>query len=75
MGEDLMDRAIFAPTQRWTPSRKEAVVRRVTRKEITVAQACAEYLLGEEELAGWIDRFSRYGRAGLSVHRLQMVRR
>lgn len=53
--------------ERWTPSRKEAVVCAVAAGEITAAEALRRWNISVEELDLWLAAFRRRGRNGLKV--------
>lgn len=59
-------RAVFAPTQRWTPSRKEKVLAELrTAPHARRNELMAEHGLTEAEVASWERGFERAGRRGL----------
>lgn len=60
--------------ERWTPRRKAAVVADIHFGRVTAEEAAAEHGLSPEELQSWIDRHRRYGRRGLAVTRIQVLR-
>ncbi len=63
-----------ADTQRWSPSRKAAVVAAMRAGVISRAEACERYLLSEEELASWERALDQNGVSGLRTTRLQCYR-
>lgn len=63
-----------ADTKRWSPSRKAAVVAAARAGLITREEACARYLLSDEELDAWERALDRNGVPGLRTTRLQSYR-
>lgn len=63
------------PDARWTPSRKADVVADVCSARTSISDALQRYALSKEELAGWIRQYRRHGLRGLSVLRLQELRK
>ena len=53
------------PVLRWSPLRKQAVLRAVAVGQITVEEACAHYALSVSELAGWTANYRKHGIVGL----------
>jgi|SRR5215471_16574322 len=53
--------------RRWTPSRKEAVLRAIARGEITIKGAIERWVLSPDEIAAWQRDYALAGRAGLRV--------
>ncbi len=70
----LAELRALPPGFRWSSGRKEALVRAIQKAELTVAEACAEFDLGAEEVASWIQRFRAHGRPGLEIYKLQATR-
>jgi hypothetical protein len=56
------------PHGRWTPARKEELVRQVEAGEVELADALARYGVSLEEFGGWKARLARRGRRGLQQH-------
>jgi transposase-like protein len=52
---------------RWSPNRKEAVVKAVRRGALSVEEADRRYDLSPDELNEWLRRYAAHGRAGLAV--------
>ncbi len=61
-------------TKRWSPGRKAAVVAATRTGLISREEACARYLLSDEELAEWEKAFDRNGVPGLRTTRQQSYR-
>lgn len=61
-------------TTRWVPSRKAAVVRAIRGGVIDRVDACARYMISNEELALWERAIDAAGTAGLRVTRVQIYR-
>ncbi len=67
--------ALPAPdTKRWSPRRKAAVVAATRTGLISREEACARYLLSDEELVEWEKAFDRNGVPGLRTTRQQSYR-
>lgn len=65
-------RAVFAPTQRWTPSRKEKVLSDLrTATDTKRDELMAEHGLTEAEVASWERGFERAGRRGLRAQQVE----
>ena len=67
---------ILPPTdiKRWSPSRKAAIVAATRAGVISREEACARYLLSEEELTAWERALDQNGVPGLRTTRLQSYR-
>jgi transposase-like protein len=52
---------------RWSPNRKEAVVRAIRRGALSVEEARRRYNLSPDELAEWLRRHAAHGLAGLAT--------
>jgi hypothetical protein len=63
-----------ADTIRWSPSRKAAVVAAARAGLISREEACARYLLSDEELVSWEKALDRNGVPGLRTTRQQSYR-
>jgi Protein of unknown function (DUF1153) len=63
-----------ADTKRWSPSRKAAVVAAARAGLISREEACARYLLSDEELVAWEQALDQNGVPGLRSTRLQSYR-
>lgn len=63
-----------ADTKRWSPSRKAAVVAATRAGLISREEACARYLLSDEELGAWERALEQNGVPGLRSTRLQCYR-
>jgi hypothetical protein len=63
-----------ADTKRWSPSRKAAVVAATRTGLISREEACARYVMSDEELAEWEHAFDHNGVPGLRTTRLQSYR-
>ena len=63
-----------ADTKRWSSRRKAAVIVATRTGVITREEACARYLLSDEELAGWETAFDKSGIPGLRVMSLRLHR-
>lgn len=63
-----------ADTKRWSPSRKAAVVAAARAGLISREEACARYLLSDEELVSWEKALDRNGVPGLRTTRQQSYR-
>jgi Protein of unknown function (DUF1153) len=63
-----------ADTQRWSPARKAAVVAAARAGLISREEACARYMLSDEELAAWEQALDQNGVPGLRSTRLQSYR-
>jgi hypothetical protein len=63
-----------ADTKRWSPSRKAAVVAAARSGLISREEACARYLLSDEELVSWEKALDRNGVPGLRTTRQQSYR-
>ncbi|MGA8382398.1 MAG: DUF1153 domain-containing protein [Stellaceae bacterium] len=61
-------------TKRWSPGRKAAVVAATRTGLISREEACARYLLSDEELAEWEKAYDRNGVPGLRTTRQQSYR-
>lgn len=55
------------PVDRWTPARKEEVLRRIRDGEMTRGQALRRWKMSLEELESWRLAFERKGRLGLKA--------
>ncbi len=62
-----------ADTKRWSPSRKAAVVAAARAGLISREEACARYMLSDEELVAWERAFDQNGVPGLRSTRLQSL--
>ena len=60
--------------QRWTPSRKAAVVSAVNAGEVTRAEICRRYQISAEEFLSWQRDYETHGLHGLRSTRLQIYR-
>lgn len=65
--------AVYANGQRWSPGRKSALVRKVSRGDLTLDQALEDHAITPEEFASWQERYAKHGEAGLKVTRLQVL--
>jgi hypothetical protein len=63
-----------ADTKRWSPSRKAAVVAAARAGLISREEACARYMLSDEELVAWERALDQNGVPGLRSTRLQCYR-
>jgi Protein of unknown function (DUF1153) len=63
-----------ADTKRWSPSRKAAVVAAARAGLISREEACARYMLSDEELVAWERALDQNGVPGLRSTRLQAYR-
>jgi hypothetical protein len=63
-----------ADTKRWSPSRKAAVVAAARAGVISREEACARYMMSDEELAEWEHAYDKNGVPGLRTTRLQTYR-
>jgi hypothetical protein len=63
-----------ADTKRWSPSRKAAVVAAARAGLISREEACARYMLSDEELIAWERALDQNGVPGLRSTRLQCYR-
>ncbi len=63
-----------ADTKRWSPSRKAAVVAAARSGLISREEACARYMMSDEELVAWERDLDQNGVAGLRTTRLQSYR-
>ena len=63
-----------ADTKRWSPSRKATIVAAIRAGVISREEACARYLLSEEELTSWERALDQNGVPGLRTTRLQCYR-
>jgi Protein of unknown function (DUF1153) len=63
-----------ADTKRWSPSRKAAVVTAARAGLISREEACARYMLSDEELVAWERALDQNGVPGLRSTRLQSYR-
>ena len=61
-------------TKRWSPSRKAAVIAAARAGLISREEACARYMLSDQELVEWEQAFDRNGIPGLRTTRLQAYR-
>ena len=61
-------------TKRWSPSRKAAVVAAARAGLISREEACARYMLSDEELVAWERDLDENGVPGLRTTRLQCYR-
>jgi transposase-like protein len=52
---------------RWSPNRKEAIVRAVRRGALSVEEAGRRYDLSPDELNEWLRRYAAHGLAGLAT--------
>lgn len=73
MTQQVGYRAVFSG-DRWMPRRKEEVVGKVRRGELSFEQALADYELSADELTSWMGRYDRHGRRGLKITTSQVVR-
>jgi Protein of unknown function (DUF1153) len=60
--------------KRWSPARKAAVVAAARAGVISREEACARYMLSEEELVAWEKALDRNGVPGLRTTRQQSYR-
>jgi hypothetical protein len=58
------------PVDRWTPARKEEVLRRIHAGEITMGDALKRWTISVEELDLWLVAYRKKGRCGLRVQSL-----
>lgn len=65
---------LVPPNGRWTPARKEAVVKAIAEGRVDRDQVDALLGVSAEELASWEARHGRHGQAGLKTTRLQGFR-
>jgi hypothetical protein len=63
-----------ADTKRWSPARKAAVVAAARAGLISREEACARYMLSDEELVAWERALDQNGIPGLRSTRLQSYR-
>jgi hypothetical protein len=63
-----------ADTKRWSPSRKAAVVAAARAGMISRDEACARYMMSDEELVAWERALDQNGVPGLRTTRLQSYR-
>ena len=63
-----------ADTKRWSPSRKAAVVAAARAGLISRDEACARYMMSNEELVAWEQAYDQNGVPGLRATRLQAYR-
>lgn len=63
-----------ADTKRWSPSRKAAVVAAARSGVISREEACARYMMSDEELVAWERALDQNGVPGLRTTRLQSYR-
>ncbi len=63
-----------ADTKRWSPSRKAAVVEAARAGLISREEACARYMMSNEELLAWERALDQNGVPGLRTTRLQAYR-
>jgi hypothetical protein len=61
-------------TKRWSPSRKAAVVAAARAGLISRDEACARYMMSNEELVAWERAYDQNGVPGLRTTRLQCYR-
>jgi Protein of unknown function (DUF1153) len=61
-------------TKRWSPSRKAAVIAAARAGLISREEACARYMMSDEELVAWERDFDQNGIPGLRTTRLQCYR-
>jgi hypothetical protein len=61
-------------TARWSPGRKAAVIAAARAGVISREEACARYMISEEEFVAWEDAFDRNGVPGLRTTRQQSYR-
>ncbi len=61
-------------TKRWSPSRKAAVIAAERAGIISREEACARYMISEEEFVAWERAFDQNGVPGLRTTRLQCYR-
>lgn len=66
--------ALPAPTARFTPKRKLAIMAAIAGGAITLADAASRYALTESELMAWHESNDFGGRQALRVTRCQMYR-
>jgi Protein of unknown function (DUF1153) len=60
--------------KRWSPGRKAAVVKAARAGVISREEACARYMISEEELIAWEKALDRNGVPGLRTTRQQSYR-
>ncbi|HEY3909508.1 MAG TPA: DUF1153 domain-containing protein [Stellaceae bacterium] len=71
----LADPILPAPdVKRWSPGRKAAIVAALRTGAISRDEACARYLICDEELASWERAFDQNGVPGLRTTRQQSYR-
>jgi transposase-like protein len=61
-------RIVPPPTERWSARRKAEVVAAVSSGKLSLAAACADYALTEEEFVSWRDAMAAHGVAGLRIN-------
>jgi Protein of unknown function (DUF1153) len=61
-------------TKRWSPTRKAAVVAAARAGLISREEACARYMMSDEELVAWERALDQNGVPGLRTTRLQSYR-
>lgn len=59
------------PVDRWTPARKEEVLRRIRAGEIKPGDAMRRWRISVEELDRWLAAHRKSGRNGLKVSAIQ----
>jgi hypothetical protein len=59
---------------RWTAARKDELLRRIRRGELSEPEACARWGFTPEEIAAWRQRSARFGFQGLKATTLQVKR-
>ena len=64
----VFDDALPAPdVVRWSPKRKEMVVRAVRNHTLAIEEAYQRYNLSRDELLDWLHHYAAHGRGGLAV--------
>jgi hypothetical protein len=59
---------------RWTPSRKAIVAYAVLQGHLTLDEAAIAYNAALDEIAAWVERYTRFGKPGLRTTRTQHYR-
>jgi Protein of unknown function (DUF1153) len=62
-------------TERWTPTRKAAVINGVRQGLLTLEEACERYHLSIDEYRAWERDFDSHGKAGLRITRVVIYRK
>lgn len=66
--------AFNSATERWTASRKAALLSSIHASTISAAEAMERYAITPEEMASWEERERRFGQAALRITTLQEFR-